>query len=285
MVIVKIIGGLGNQLFQYAAARRISYLHDMPLKLDISGFLQYKLRKYSLMHFNIIEEIATKCEINRYKPNKYLAKLPLKIMKKSETYVQERDFNFDPEILAINKGVYLDGYWQSENYFKDIEAVIRKELSIKTPIDDDNCAIRDKIDNDHSISIHIRRGDYVSNSSTTMIYGICSLDYYRRAVAIMAGRVKSPHFFIFSDDPSWARDNLKLPFPATFIVNNGPDKDYEDLRLMSLCRHNILANSSFSWWGAWLNAHPDKMVIAPQKWFNTDKMDPRDLVPQRWIKI
>ena len=289
MIIVKLIGGLGNQLFQYAAARRISYLNHIPLKVDISEFARYKLHRYSLMHFNIVEVMATPEEIQAFKPRTLFSRLAFRYLSSfnilNRSYVMERHFHFDPALLKINHGVYLDGYWQSEKYFLDIEEVVRKELSVKTPPDSWNEQMMERIRNEAAVSLHIRRADYVTNSHTLTVHGCCSLDYYHHAVNLVAEKVESPHFFVFSDDPAWAKSNLQLSFPATFVEHNGPDKNYEDLRLMSLCRHNILANSTFSWWGALLNAHPDKMVIAPQKWFNTDKMDPRDLVPQGWIKI
>ncbi len=289
MIIVKLIGGLGNQLFQYAAARRISYLNRIPLKLDISEFIRYKLHKYSLMHFNIIEEMATPAEIQAFKPQSFFPRLAFRYLSSfnmlSRSYVMERHFHFDPALLKINHGVYLDGYWQSEKYFLDIEEVIRKELSVKTPPDAGNEQMMERIRNEAAVSLHIRRADYVTNNHTLAVHGCCSLDYYHHAVTLMAEKVESPHFFIFSDDPAWAKSNLQLPFQVTFVTHNGPDKNYEDLRLMSLCRHNILANSTFSWWGAWLNAHPDKMVIAPKKWFNTEAINPKDLLPEDWIKI
>ncbi|MEN6509171.1 MAG: alpha-1,2-fucosyltransferase [Smithella sp.] len=173
------------------------------------------------------------------------------VEKKSETFekIKKTTADFDPNLLKINRDAYLDGYWQSEKYFLDIAPVIRKELSIKTPPDRENELLINKIANSDAVSLHIRRADYVADSHTNTIHGACSLDYYHHAVDKVAEKVKSPHFFIFSDDPAWALDNLKLKYPATFVTKNGPDKNYEDLRLMSLCRHNIIANSTFSWWG------------------------------------
>ena len=292
MIIVKLIGGLGNQLFQYAAARRISYLHHIPLKLDISEFERYKLHNYSLMHFNIIEEIATQDEIEKFKPQHVFSKLAFKLLNRfnalnifNQFYIMEHHFHFDPNLLKINRDAYLDGYWQSEKYFLDIEPVIRKELSIKIPPDRENELLINKIANSDAVSLHIRRADYVANSHTNTIHGTCSPDYYHYAVDKVAEKVKSPHFFIFSDDPAWTLKNLKLKYPATFVTKNGPDKNYEDLRLMSLCRHNIIANSTFSWWGAWLNPNPYKTVIAPKKWFNTEKFDAKDVLPESWTKL
>jgi|SRR3990172_4701193 len=292
MVIVKLIGGLGNQLFQYAMARRISYLHNIPLKLDISGFVEYKLHNYSLMHFNIIEDIATQGEIDKFKPHNVFSKQLFKLLNKfiifNHSYVMERHHYFDPDILKIHgnsdSDVYLDGYWQSEKYFLDIEAVVRDELSIKTLPDHENEIMIEKIINSAAVSLHIRRADYVANSLTSKIYGTCTLDYYYEAVNMVAEKVEAPHFYIFSDDPPWVLANLKLKYPSTFVAHNGPDKNYEDLRLMSLCRHNIIANSTFSWWGAWLNQNADKIVVAPKHWF-VNQTDVRDLLPQVWVKL
>lgn len=286
MVIVKLTGGLGNQLFQYSAARRISYLYNLPLKLDISEFVQYKLHNYSLMHLNIIEEIATQDEIAKFKPQNVLSKLSFKLVGKfNHIYARERHFHFDPNILKIDRAAYLEGYWQSEKYFLDIEAVVRKELLIKTLPDYENKIMMNKIIDSDAVSLHIRRADYIANSATNAFHGTCSLDYYYRAVEKVVEKIKYPYFYIFSDDPSWALVNLKLKYPATFITHNGPDKNYEDLRLMSLCRHSIIANSTFSWWGAWLCTNQDKVVIAPQNWFNDQTINTTDLIPPNWIRI
>lgn len=287
MVVVKLIGGLGNQLFQYAAARRISYLHNLPLKLDISGFAQYKIHKYSLMHFKISEDVATQDEINKLKPCGIISKLACKCLKHinvdiNRTYVKEQHSWFDPNMLKIRGPVYLDGYWQTEKYFKDIEMVLREELSVKTPPSPENEIMMQKIQNTNAVSLHVRRADYVTNRRVNKIHGTCSLDYYASAVNKIVERVRSPHFYVFSDDHSWAQANLKLKHPTTFVTQNGSDKNYEDLRLMSLCRHNIIANSSFSWWGAWLNLHADKIVVAPKRWSATAADNFRDLIPEVW---
>ncbi len=293
MVIVKLIGGLGNQLFQYAAARKLANKHSTELKLDVSGFETYKLHKYSLSHFNIQENFASEGEINAltgqrkegtitrifrralHKP----AKLPA-------THIKEKNpFHFDPEILNLPDGVYLEGYWQSEKYFSDIESIVRKELTVKTPLSGKDKELAKQMDSCDSVSIHIRRGDYVTNPHTSMVHGTSDLDYYNRCIRSIAESVKNPHFFVFSDDPEWVRDNLNPPYPTTFVDHNGADRNHEDLRLMSQCKHNIIANSTFSWWGAWLNSNPEKVVLAPKLWFRSDKYNNKDLIPDRWIKI
>ena len=273
MVIVKLYGGLGNQLFQYAMARRIAVDTRSLLKLDAStGFENdfYK-RTYSLNHFNVFEHFAAPEDIVGLQ------------------YVKEKHFHFDPEVLNLSDSVYLDGYWQSEKYFKSIEDIIRDELTVKEPLKDANLRIASQMAATNSVSIHFRRLYGVScgkvDTQGFNIHGSIPLDYYYRCIERLTQTVKDPHFFVFSDDPGWVRDNLKLPYPTMVIANNGEDKDYEDLRLMSLCKHHIIANSTFSWWGAWLNRRKDKMVFTPEPWFNAAEHDVKDLIPEQWMKI
>lgn len=198
---------------------------------------------------------------------------------------KQRFRHFDPNIFKSSRSVYLVGYWQSEKYFKNIEEILRSELTIKHNQGPDNQAMSCLINQTESVSLHIRRGDYVSNPISYQAHGICSLDYYRAAVETLTKTVKQPHFFIFSDDIEWAQENLKLDHPLTNVSNNGEVQDYEDLRLISHCKHHIIANSSFSWWGAWLCSHSQKIVIAPKKWFNNPKLNTRDLIPNEWYRI
>ena len=135
------------------------------------------------------------------------------------------------------------------------------------------------------MSIHVRRGDYVSDAITQEIHGLSPLEYYAAAIQHIAHVAVQPHFFVFSDDPSWVRQNLHIDYPTTYVEHNTADRNYEDLRLMSLCRHHIIANSTFSWWGAWLGSNRAKMVIAPKRWFNTPDKDTRDLIPRSWIQL
>jgi len=289
MIIVKLIGGLGNQLFQYALGRHLAEKNHLELKLDIAGFREYKLHAYGLGHFNIAENFATDEEIARFQ--KYRRRpgkkwfLYNKLIADEHKYVQEKQFHFDSRILEIGGEAYLDGYWQTEKYFKDIEHIIRKEVIVKTPLQGENAEVAEEIVATTSVAMHIRRGDYVTNRETNEYHGTCGLDYYRKAIEIISKKVNNPHFFIFSDDHKWAKDNIVLEYPATYVEHNNADKNYEDLRLMNLCKHQIIANSSFSWWGAWLNPNKEKIVIAPKRWFQTPKMDTRDLLPDSWIRI
>lgn len=268
MIVIRLIGGLGNQCFQYAMARHLAEINRVELKLDISEFEVYKLHAYAMGNMNIPERFATPGEIAGLKR------------------VKEKHFHFDPEILRLPDGVYLHGYWQTEKYFLQIADILRRELSPKEPVTGKNLEIAGRIAASDSVSVHVRRADYLPNTYAEQLFEPCSLDYYMHAVKHIAGAVGKPHFFVFTDDKTWARDNFKLPYPVTLVDHNGPDKNYEDIRLMSLCKHNIIANSSFSWWGAWLNKNPGKIVFAPKKWFTGKaRSNPKDIVPESWLRV
>lgn len=291
MIVVKLIGGLGNQMFQYAVARHLAEKRKATLKLDILEFENYKLHKYSLGHFNIRERLASAEEIAflTRPPGGVVKRKVRRILRMPEllasTHIREKkDFHFEPGILSLPDGVYLDGHWQSEKYFSDIRSIILEEFTVKHPQrgrDEQLAALMTSCD---SVSIHIRRGDYVSDPKTNKLIGTCSLNYYHRCVDRLSRFVKTPHFFIFSDDPKWVRENLKLS-PATFVDHNDAETNYEDLRLMSQCKHNIIANSSFSWWGAWLNPRKDKLIFAPKRWFADDGFDTTDVIPDGWEQM
>lgn len=289
MIIVKVIGGLGNQLFQYALGRTIAHKNNTVLKIDITSFKTYN-RKYALDNFNIIENFATEEEIRHLKYSNRLKHLAYKLTKSSklfykQSFINELDFAFDQNIFKSPSNVYLEGYWQSEKYFKEAGDIIRNEFTIKSKAEGINKEIAEEINSCEAVSVHVRRGDYVTNLETNKFHGLCSLEYYKEALNKITSCIENPHFFVFSDDPKWAQDNLNFDYPSRFITHNGTEKNYEDLRLMSLCKHNIIANSSFSWWGAWLNKNLDKMVVAPRKWFNNTSVDTSDLIPENWIKI
>lgn len=270
MIIIQISGGLGNQMFQYAAARRMAELLNSPLKLDILGYQSDPFRSYGLNHLCITGMIASEEEI---------------FWIKSINHRKEKAFCFEPEILSLSADVYLEGYWQSEKYFQDIAPIIRREFTVKESLDSRNIDLAAEIMESEAIAIHIRRGDYVKNPMIHYLHGICPLDYYYQAVAMVTAVVSEPHFFVFSDDWEWAQENLKLNYPVTFVTINGPEKDYQDLRLISLCKHQIIANSSFSWWGACLSSNPQQMVFAPKNWFKGLMHDTRDLFPEVWNLI
>jgi len=293
MIIVKLIGGLGNQLFQYAAGRRLASIHNAELKLDVSGFKTYKLHAYSLNHFHITALEASDVEIEALKdpePRSLVGKITERfkqygLASRNPHYIKEPKSGLDTTILNLPDNVHLDGYWQSEKYFKDIEAVIRREYTLRYPLTEKSQEVAKKIKKiESAVAIHVRRADYI-NSSNQQIYETLGSCYYKKALEIITEKISSPSFFIFSDDIIWARENFKLNFPTTFMDFNGVGRNYEDLHLMSLCKHQIIANSSFSWWGAWLNENKNKTVIAPEFWLRGVEAIEEERYPTNWITI
>ena len=269
MIVAKIEGGLGNQLFQYAFARHMSIIHNTELKLDISVYDEYKIHKYGLLNFNIIENFFSDDEMSRL------------------LYVKERNFHFDSDFRNITNNSYLNGYWQSEKYFQDISGILRKEFLLKPPMSDKDRIFSELISTSNSVSIHIRRGDYLPGTYNDQVSDCLSLGYYKNAVDMLKGKVINPIFFVFSDDMDWVEKNLKIEQQVFFVHHNSSDTNYQDLRLMSLCKHNIIANSSFSWWAAWLNSNPTKEICSPSNWFNENarNLDSKDIVPKKWTSI
>ena len=279
MIIARIDAGLGNQMTKYALARHLAILNDTELKLDITSFKTFKRHRYGLDHFNIKASLATPQEINKLKTNQLMRKLGL--IKPSHIIEKEASV-FDESILQLRGDFYVEGYWQVEQYFTGIESIIKDDFTVATELAGRDKDIADHIAQTNSVSLHIRRGDYLDHPE---IYNTFGLDYYQRAVEAIAQKFPNPTCFVFSDDMPWVKKNLRLIVPIVYVDHNFANKNYEDIRLMSLCRHNIVANSSFSWWGAWLNNHQDKIVIAPQKLFNNPAQLEHDCIPASWLRM
>lgn len=292
MIVVRILGGLGNQMFQYALGRCLSLERGVPLKLDVSVLERYNLHRYSLQHFAIEEQFATPAEIKSFAP--FTTLLHTRAERWSSRFkhrfhlarpmMVESGFDFDPKVLSSPATCYLDGYFQSEKYFAAQRDLIRQEFQIKTPIDAENREALSQIEGRNSVSLHVRLGDYISNATTNAVHGTCGVEYYQAAIAHMMQHVKNPHFWVFSDDPEGAAKRLNLDVPHTFVAHNDAQRNYEDLRLMSACRHHVIANSTFSWWGAWLNPRAGKIVCAPRRWFANGNATP-DLLPPDWVQL
>ena len=285
MIIVKIKGGLGNQMFQYAFGKSLSIKNNDELKLDIEGLQSTTTetkRSYTLDKFNIDSKIAEGGEILKLK-------YPLGILSKIIRFIKAKVFRkfyigFYKEVLEIKGDAYLDGYYQSPKYFEKIDEIIRHDLSLKNILDGKAGIFKEKIDeNDNAVSIHIRRGDYVQDKKINSVHGTCDQEYYNEAIKIIKERIDSPAFFVFSDDIDWVKNNMN--FTDSIFVSDPEIKDYEELILMSRCKHNIIANSTFSWWGAWLNANPNKIVIAPKQWNTFDTSDKLGIIPEKWIQL
>lgn len=292
MVIGNILGGLGNQMFQYAAGRALALRRNAILRLDISGFLSYRLHHgFELQRvFACPAEIASSLDVDRllgwqspFLVRRLMARPGLAAFRR-EAFVVEPHFHYWPEINNVPQDCYLVGYWQSEKYFQDMVSKIREDFTFRTPMSSRNERVAEKMARGNTVSLHVRRGDYAGNPKTKATHGLCSLEYYQAAIQYVFERVEQPHFFIVSDDMAWVKDNIKLDFSCEFIDHNEGAESYNDMRLMSLCQHHIIANSSFSWWGAWLGSRPDKIVVAPNKWFANDNIT-QDLYPQGWVKL
>lgn len=287
MIIVKLVGGLGNQLFQYAFGRALAEKFQTELKLDTTDLQYSKNRDYALSPFRIKESFASLEEIKAmgFRRRSLISKLMIKLRQRVKIgksgYYKEKRYEFDPEDLDLSDHCYVDGFWQSEKYFIDIEDTIRKEYRFKSLPDRENQKLLDDIQANDSVSLHIRRGDYITHQDVNRVFGVCTDSYYQSAISEMNRRLKSPHYYVFSDDIPWVQKAFKIESDHTIVTINNSNA-HEDLRLMIHCKHNIVANSSFSWWGGWLNPNPDKTVIAPSPWFQT-KRNESDLIPDGWL--
>lgn len=265
MIIARIEGGIGNQLFIYAAARALALRTGSQLKFDIwNAYLpsnRYGAR-YQLDEFNVVGTLAEKAETAPYRRDSlsfyWRRKLNRRLPFGFRSLIEERSL-FEPRLLSFQPRaqVYLTGYWQREEYFRDHAAAIRRELSLRKEHSPRNLALAERMRQCESVFLHVRQNDYEHRLSAT---------YYAAALRMLSEQVPRPEIFVFGDDLEWARRELPLPPDAQFVEHNGESGNYEDLWLMTRCRHAIVANSSFSWWGAWLNAEPDRIVIAPAAW-------------------
>jgi len=292
MIISHLIGGLGNQMFQFAAGRALSLDRQVPLYLDVQDFAGYALHNgYELDRiFNINAQLAGNIELKKvlgwraYSPVRKKLYRPQLVKLRGKKMFVDTQFSSWSQINEVPDDCYLMGNWQTEHYFDKVREVIRADFSFKIPPAGRNAELAEKISRCVAVSLHVRRGDYAANAATQAFHGLCSLDYYRRAIEYVINRVPNSVFFIFSDDIPWVRENLQLVYPCHYVDHNKGDESYNDMRLMSLCTHHIIANSSFSWWGAWLNPRFDKIVVAPQRWVLSD-FDASDIVPSSWTKI
>lgn len=294
MIIVQICGGLGNQMFQYALGRHLSLLQDCALNLDIENSRNPRLgREYRLHHFQIKAGICTwedrlKLGLIRRQSLVTLVRRtldPLLPIHKRR-HVKEARPGFDPRILRIRSGAYLDGCWESRHYFEPIAQTLKEDFRPKTSLSTEALDLLKEIQAGETVSIHVRRGDFVSDPRTRGYHGVLSLNYYFRAVAVLRERLVAPRFLVFSDDPEWCRREFSA-FPDLQVPPTcGKFPDYEDLFLMSQCRHHIIANSTFSWWSAWLGRNPSRFVVAPSNFLTSFSDQQRqDLYPPEWLLI
>lgn len=293
IIVVKLISGLGNQLFQYAFARQLSLRCGVPLKMDTTFFEDQKLRNFSLHHYHINATIASSKEIERfttkYKANKLSTSIYYKIEKyiplNWRLYYQEKKWwLLDDNIYKLRPPFYINGYWQNHHYYKALSPIIKNELKLKVSLKPHLKQLLNEIIRENfSVAIHVRRGDYISDKGANQTMGVLPIVYYHKAIEIILERITYPTFYVFSDDIDWAKQNFNDEKRFIFISGN---KDFEDLELMQNCKHQIIANSSFSWWGAFLNINPQKIVICPKNWLaNAQQNAIVEIQMPEWIKI
>lgn len=295
MIIVKLMGGLGNQMFQYAFAKHLALKHGVELKLDVSELgnksidEKYSARDLELSHLNIIPTLASVSEINAFAKSKVLKALDLFYLnmpfKMNNLYIKEPTFAFYKPALNVPSNCYLDGYWQSENYFVESRNHLLNDFSFDSELSTETKQLAEQIKSSEAVSIHVRRGDYLSIPQNQSIYEVCDSQYYLSAMDRISSINKNAVFYVFSDDPNWFKEQVKTTNQINYVTHNVGSNSYQDLYLMSLCKHNIIANSSFSWWGAWLNKNSNKVVIAPKRWFKNNIKETKDLIPKTWIQL
>lgn len=295
------MGGLGNQFFQYAFAKAYSMKNNCEVLFDLSAYnlndgqqkyyifmeqnipyvldrFNTKVKTASLEQCNAIKNFTKKSSVP--KVFRKLFKIP---MNQHPFIIKERNGSgtYDSYLMRYRKNAYMIGYFQTEKYFKKLRQALLDDLSVVEELNDANKSMLEQINSSNSVSLHVRRGDYLKLGG---LHRVCSLEYFTQSISYISEHIDSPHFYIFSHDMTWAKENLVIKHPHTFVDINPIEKWFPDLELMKSCKHNIVANSSFSWWSAWLNQNPQKIVIAPRPWFNDDgKM--KDIVPREWISI
>jgi len=285
MITVILKERFGNILFQYAVGRHLAIKNNTTLRLNVIHYM----KKHDPFAKKIIRPLQDFgfTEI-LYRPPIYKRILwgyGLYLPAADQRFYHEKGWGFDPKVLKIKDGVYLDGFFQSEKYFKNIESTIRKDLRLIEPSFNHEALIyKEKIINSNSVGIHIRRGDYLHSQ----VHNICDLNYYAKAIQYIQERLAHPRFFVFSDDIAWCLKNMKLDNGDFISLPDSKGHFISDFWLLSLCKHTIIPNSTFSWWAAWLNANPDKIVVVPHRWFNDKAFNIRaieDTIPPEWIRI
>ncbi|WP_120500670.1 alpha-1,2-fucosyltransferase [Roseovarius sp. EL26] len=282
MIISRLLGGAGNQLFQYTAGRALADHLGCDLALDSRYIAGSEDRGNCFAHFSG----ARITPVSALPPAKHDGFLRYGLWRKfgkDPKFCREQELGFNPEFFDLGDKSYLHGYWQSPRYFGDSAEAFRKDLQFTTQLDTANVAMAEQIKAAKiPVSVHVRRGDYMASGS----FQACTEEYYVAALAALSKMLgKDLTCFVFSNDPVWAAENMNLGFERVIVDLNDETRGHFDMQLMSLCAHHVIANSTFSWWGAWLNPDPDKLVAAPKNWFSKEKLSNPDICPDNWIRI
>lgn len=298
MIILRLRGGLGNQLFQYAAGKALAEHHGTDFKLDLYYYKKHPYRSFDLNKFNVPLEIASRREIHRFTGSNPLQRF----LNKRENYLRcpkvfaQPHYHFYADWLKLPADLYLSGYFQSEKFFASVHEKVQQWYSLSEPLDSRNEELRSRMRACQSVALHVRRGDYKAPQFNAF-FGTVPESYYKEVVGYIKENVNSSVFFIFSDDIAWCKSNLDLGDSAVFVDWNSGADSHKDLVMMSCCSHNVIANSTFSWWGAWLNKNPSKIIVAPRKWFNLEyytgatpvyparHYNTVDLIPPAWKRM
>lgn len=292
MIIVKIFQGLGNQLFQYAMGRALALRNGTELKLDTHYFAQfgevtqygftYK-REYELSKYNISAQLASVNECEQYMRPTMRGQRVLNAIVPGYVpkWVKEPFDKFQPDLKNLKGNIYLEGYFTSEHFFDDQADIIRKELTLKAPMNELNRQWATRMGQCHSVCISIRRTNFVNNP----LHETCFMSFYEDGLAYMAEKLgPEMEVFIWSDDNAWTRENFRPPYTCHYMDHNNPDFN-EDLRLMTHCKHHVIPNSTFSWWAAWLGERQGSIIVAPERWLNSTEIEYGHVIPSRWTKI
>ena len=297
MIVVRLMGGMGNQMFQYAVARNLAIMNNTSVKLDLNFLLDrteresFTFRNYDLDLFNIDGAIADESQSLQYKyyKSKIMRKIGFiktKLFCRKYKIITEKHYHFDPKVLERGDNSYLIGFWQSYKYFSEVEKEIKKDFSFKNEMGEKAKEMLKEINDKESICVNIRRGDYVEDKKALKHHGVCGLDYYKEAKILVDEKIKKPHYFIFSDDIQWCLKNIDFGENMTFVNNEyAGDRFSDKFRLMKNCKHFIIPNSSYAWWAAWLSKNEEKLVIAPKKWLADSSINTDDVTPPNWVRI
>ncbi len=292
MIIVRLSGGMGNQMFQYALGRALAIKNKTTLGLDIYDLLDrtprkgFTFRSYDLDLFGVEARIIDQRSLpfwHRSCGGGFFGAILNKLRRNLfGGRGRERGFKFNPEVLDLGPNAYIDGYWQSYKYFELIADTIRKDFFLKNLLPENIKSLKKEIESQNSVCVHVRRGDYVGNK----FHDVVSKDYYTQAVNLLTEKTNIEHIYVFSDDINWCKENISFGRPTTFVGEEcSGERASGQFELMKSCKHFIIANSSFSWWAAWLAENSDKIVIAPKAWFGDKSIDTSHRIPQNWIKI
>lgn len=279
MVIAKLYGGLGNQMFQYAAGVGLASRLYAKLYTDLSWFEEIKGLDY------IVSKREYELSVFGITPKQPGAIAKTIMSRKPPIVFPEKSTSYDSSFEKLEGNVILDGFWQSYKYFDVSESKVRSAFKFSEDISSYTSKVAKEVAGKNSVALHVRRGDYVSDKLTNDYLGALSLEYYKAAIKRLESRSKDLYFYVFSDDMEWCRKNLKLGTQFIFLDRPTKVPPHEDMLLMSSCKHNIIANSSFSWWAAWLNPSADKMVIAPKKWLASKNSNTKDRIPKEWTAL